>query len=264
VKRDRIIEVVTGNLKDEEIDVICCGVDRLLRPVDGGTKALFEESGEEIMEELDGFHYSLEEGGCISSTPHETKAVYLVHVNAPEAIGKDAQKNLALLYQGILNALNKADKKLSCNNISIPGFAEALFRAHPTVYARIYFDAILAYYAQEELYGTVCGVNHIKLVNLDPEIGSALRDEFNYRFPLRKEDYDPEIGYCNSFSDDYSEESFSSCEIAELKKIQQIVNEEEKLDFNTTYPTSSHNISDIPEIRALRRKIERLEASAQA
>jgi hypothetical protein len=39
--RDRVIEVLTTPIKDEEIDVIVCGVDRLLKPIDEGTKALF-------------------------------------------------------------------------------------------------------------------------------------------------------------------------------------------------------------------------------
>jgi hypothetical protein len=32
--RDRVIEVVTGSLMNEEIDIIVCGVDRLLKPID--------------------------------------------------------------------------------------------------------------------------------------------------------------------------------------------------------------------------------------
>jgi hypothetical protein len=89
---------------------------------------------------------------------------------------------------------------------------------------------------------------------------SVLRDEFNYRFPIREEDYDPDVGYCNSFSADYSEESFSTENLQELKKIEEILKEEANLDTNFSYPlTKNMNMSDIPEIRALRLKIQKLE-----
>jgi hypothetical protein len=89
---------------------------------------------------------------------------------------------------------------------------------------------------------------------------SIMRDEFNYRFPLREEDYDPDTGYCNSFSADYSEESFSSENLEELKKLEEVLREDTKYDSNASYPLSMHmDISDIPEIKALRLKIEKLE-----
>ncbi len=151
-----LVEIVRGDITEEEVDVIVNAANSYLKHGGGVAGAIVRKGGRIIQEESDRIGF-VPVGSAVATTAGALKARYVVHAVGPRwGEGNEDEK----LRSAVTSALRVAEEK-GAKSVSLPAISTGIFGFPKEKGAEVILRAILDYIDQ----GT--SLENIRICNID-------------------------------------------------------------------------------------------------
>ncbi len=152
------VEIVKGDITEEEVDVIVNAANSYLKHGGGVAGAIVRKGGRIIQEESDKIGF-VPVGSAAATTAGKLKAKYVVHAVGPRwGEGNEDEK----LRSAVLSALKLAEEK-GAKSVSLPAISTGIFGFPKERGANIILKAVVDYISE----GT--SLERVRLCNIDSE-----------------------------------------------------------------------------------------------
>ncbi len=168
----RKIEVVHGDLTQENVDAIVNAANERLSHGGGVAGAIVRKGGYIIQEESDEWvkkHGPVPTGSAAITGAGSLPAKYVIHAVGPVWGSGDEERKLS---SAIKSALDIASQK-GLSSIAFPAISSGIFGFPKDLCAKVFFDTLLSYF--EENPGS--SISLVRLTNIDEGTAKIFRDE---------------------------------------------------------------------------------------
>ncbi len=158
----RIVEVVWGDLTEEEVDAIVNAANEHLAHGGGVAGAIVRRGGRVIQDESDGWirrHGPVPMGSAALTGAGSLPAKYVIHAVGPVWGTGDEEHKLA---SAIVSALSIADVQ-RVESIAFPAISSGIFGFPKELCAKVFFDTIWRYFREHP----ESSVRKVRLTNID-------------------------------------------------------------------------------------------------
>lgn len=179
----RRIEVVQGDITEEQVDAIVNAANARLAHGGGVAGAIVRRGGQVIQKQSDTWvrkHGSLSVGRAAITGAGRLPARYVIHAVGP--VWHDRGDELSRLRDAVQSALALADE-YELASISLPAISSGIFGFPKPLAAEVIWDAALAYLDENP----ESGLEVIRFCNIDARTAKLFREEGEAQAACRPE-----------------------------------------------------------------------------
>ncbi len=175
---NHIVEVVRGDLTEEEVDAIVNAANEHLAHGGGVAGAIVRRGGDIIQQESNGWvqrHGPVPTGSAAITSAGRLPAKYVIHAVGPVWGTGEEEWHLS---SAIFTSLSIAEVK-KVETIAFPAISSGIFGFPKDLCAKVFFDAIWQYFADHPM----SVIQKVRLTNIDRLTANIFLEEAKRRCP---------------------------------------------------------------------------------